>query len=134
MPAAKPWDIGGPQPVVQQIVALGAIKGEVLDPVPVSGSPCHLLRVTGLFGDWYRLLTSRNRAGEGERAASRGVGELQVGDAMTLEGFENRFDTVVDCAFYHLFSDVTELKGLYARYLRRGTTPGAALHVRARPR
>jgi hypothetical protein len=29
---ATPWDIGGPQPVVQQLVALGAIKGEVLDP------------------------------------------------------------------------------------------------------
>ena len=26
LPAATPWDIGGPQPVVQQLVALGAIK------------------------------------------------------------------------------------------------------------
>ena len=32
LPTATPWDIGGPQPVVQQLVALGAIKGEVLDP------------------------------------------------------------------------------------------------------
>ena len=32
LPAATPWDIGGPQPVVQQLVSLGAIKGEVLDP------------------------------------------------------------------------------------------------------
>ena len=32
LPAATPWDIGGPQPVVQQLVALGVIKGEVLDP------------------------------------------------------------------------------------------------------
>src|SRR6201994_1586780 len=32
LPAATPWDIGGPQPVVQQLVALGAIKGDVLDP------------------------------------------------------------------------------------------------------
>src|ERR1700760_560615 len=32
LPAATPWDIGGPQPVVQQLVALGGIKGEVLDP------------------------------------------------------------------------------------------------------
>jgi hypothetical protein len=27
LPAATPWDIGGPQPVVQRLVALGAIKG-----------------------------------------------------------------------------------------------------------
>src|ERR1044072_2007772 len=32
LPTATPWDIGGPQPVVQQLVALGAVKGEVLDP------------------------------------------------------------------------------------------------------
>jgi hypothetical protein len=27
-----PWDIGGPQPAVQQLVAYGAVRGEVLDP------------------------------------------------------------------------------------------------------
>jgi hypothetical protein len=26
LPAATPWDIGGPQPVVQQLVALGAAR------------------------------------------------------------------------------------------------------------
>lgn len=31
LPAATPWDIGGPQPVVHQLVALSAINGEVLD-------------------------------------------------------------------------------------------------------
>ncbi|SHW01735.1 Uncharacterised protein [Mycobacteroides abscessus subsp. abscessus] len=29
---AAPWDIGGPQPVIRQLVALGAVRGEVLDP------------------------------------------------------------------------------------------------------
>ena len=32
LPALTPWDIGGPQPVVQQLVAYGAVRGEVLDP------------------------------------------------------------------------------------------------------
>lgn len=32
LPALTPWDIGGPQPVVQQLVAHGAVRGEVLDP------------------------------------------------------------------------------------------------------
>ncbi|MDO3057095.1 hypothetical protein P5V98_25025, partial [Mycobacteroides abscessus subsp. massiliense] len=26
---AAPWDIGGPQPVIRQLVALGAVRGEV---------------------------------------------------------------------------------------------------------
>ena len=34
LPALTPWDIGGPQPVVQQLVAYGAVRGEVLDPGP----------------------------------------------------------------------------------------------------
>ncbi len=32
LPALTPWDIGGPQPVIQQLVAYGALRGEVLDP------------------------------------------------------------------------------------------------------
>jgi hypothetical protein len=31
-PALTPWDIGGPQPVVKQLVAFGGLRGEVLDP------------------------------------------------------------------------------------------------------
>ena len=37
-----PWDIGGPQPVVQQLVAYGAIRGEVLDPGTGPGYHCLL--------------------------------------------------------------------------------------------
>ena len=72
LPAATPRDIGGPQPVVQQLVALGAIK---------------------------------------------------------LEGLQSRFDTVVDCAFYHVFSDVPEATRTYARALHRATKPGARLYM-----
>lgn len=32
LPALTPWDIGEPQPAVQQLVAYGALSGQVLDP------------------------------------------------------------------------------------------------------
>ncbi len=32
LPPRTPWDIGGPQPAVQLLVAYGAIRGRVLDP------------------------------------------------------------------------------------------------------
>ncbi len=54
---------------------------------------------------------------------------FQVGDAIKLEGLENCFDTVVDCAFYHVFSDVPEAKRSYARALHRATKPGARLYM-----
>src|SRR5271154_5063266 len=78
LPAATPWDIGGPQPVVQQLVALGVIKGEVLDPGtrpgPRPGPPRHLLRVKGLLRHRYRRLGGGYRARPRQRAQGRGVG------------------------------------------------------------
>jgi hypothetical protein len=39
LPAATPWDIGGPQPVVKQLVSLGAVKGEVAFEQMVARNP-----------------------------------------------------------------------------------------------
>jgi hypothetical protein len=52
-----------------------------------------------------------------------------LADATKLEGLESRFDTVVDCAFYHTFSTEPELQRSYARALHRATRPGARLYM-----
>ncbi|EUA34547.1 methyltransferase domain protein [Mycobacterium xenopi 3993] len=54
---------------------------------------------------------------------------FQLADATKLEGLENRFDTVVDCAFYHTFSTDRELQHTYAQALHRATKPGARLYM-----
>jgi SAM-dependent methyltransferase len=129
LPAATPWDIGGPQQVVQQLVALGAVKGEVLD--PGTGPGHHAIHyaskgcsATGIDSS----PTAIERAKENARIAGVPVNFL-VGDATKLTGLENRFDTVVDCAFYHLFSEVAELKQSYAQALHSATKPGARLFM-----
>ena len=129
LPAATPWDIGGPQPVVQQLVALGAIKGEVLD--PGTGPGHHAIyyaskgySATGIDGSEGALQRARDNA----KKAGVSV-NFQLADATKLEGLDGRFDTVVDCAFYHVFSDVPEAKRLYARALHRATKPGARLYM-----
>ena len=129
LPAATPWDIGGPQQVVKQLVALGAIKGEVLDPGTGPGHHAIYLAsmgysVTGIDSS----PTAIERAKENARKAGVSVNFL-VADAITLEGLENRFDTVVDCAFYHVFSEVPEATTAYARALHRATKPGARLYM-----
>ena len=129
LPAATPWDIGGPQHVVQQLVALGAIKGEVLDPGTGPGHHAIYYASQGYSATGIDSSASAIERARGN-AQKAGVSvNFQVGDAMTLDGFESRFDTVVDCAFYHLFSDVTKLKNLYAQALRRVTKPGARLYM-----
>jgi SAM-dependent methyltransferase len=129
LPAATPWDIGGPQPVVQQLVALGAIKGEVLD--PGTGPGHHAIyyaskgySATGVDGSAAAI----ERARENARKAGVSV-DFQVADATKLEGLNNRFDTVVDCAFYHTFSTAPELQRSYLQALRRATKPGARLYM-----
>ena len=129
LPAATPWDIGGPQPVVQQLVALGAIKGEVLD--PGTGPGHHAIyyaskgySATGIDGSEGAIKRARANAQKAGVTVN-----FELADATKLEGLDGRFDTVVDCAFYHTFSTEPELQRSYAQALRRATKPGARLYM-----
>jgi len=129
LPAATPWDIGGPQPVVRRLVALGAIKGEVLD--PGTGPGHHAIyyaangyAATGIDGS----ATALERARDNARKAGVSV-NFELADATRLDGLQGRFDTVVDCAFYHTFSTDPELQKSYVRALHRATKPGARLYM-----
>jgi SAM-dependent methyltransferase len=129
LPAATPWDIGGPQPVVQQLVAVGAVKGKVLDPGTGPGHHAIYyaskgLAATGIDGSE----TAIERARDNARRAGVSV-DFQLADATKLEGLDDRFDTVVDCAFYHTFSTEPELQKSYAAALHRATKPGARLYM-----
>ncbi|AGZ54466.1 hypothetical protein LAUMK7_02401 [Mycobacterium kansasii] len=55
--------------------------------------------------------------------------DFRVADATKLEGLDGRFDTVVDCAFYHTFSTAPELQKSYVQALHRATKPGARLYM-----
>lgn len=129
LPAATPWDIGGPQPVVQQLVALGAVKGEVLDPGTGPGHHAIHFASKGLSATGIDASPSAiERARENAQKAGVAV-NFQVADATKLEGLENRFDTVVDSAFYHVFVDDEELQMAYVQALHRATKPGARLYM-----
>ena len=124
-----PWDIGGPQPVVEQLVAYGAIRGEVLD--PGTGPGYHAIHyasqgysATGVDGSPTAIARAKRNA---ERAGVQV--DFQVADATKLDGFEGRFDTVVDSAFYHVLMDDEAVQTRYAQALHRATKPGARLFM-----
>jgi SAM-dependent methyltransferase len=129
LPTLTPWDIGGPQPVVQQLVAYGGLRGEVLD--PGTGPGHHAIyyaskgySATGVDFSPAAIERARRNA---ERA---GVDvDLQVADATKLDGLENRFDTVVDSAFYHVFFEDEDTQVEYAQALHRATKPAARLFM-----
>ncbi len=129
LPALTPWDIGGPQPVVQQLVAYGALRGEVLD--PGTGPGHHAIHYVSKGYATTAIDSSPAAIDRAKRNAERaGVAvDFRVADATRLEGLENRFDTVVDSAFYHVFLDDEEIQGRYLRALHRATRPGARLFM-----
>lgn len=121
-----PWDIGECQPVIRQAVALGAIRGEVLD--PGCGTGWHALEyaragcsVTGVDVAPTAIEFARRNA----RAVGLDV-RFEVGDATDLEQFEGRFDTVVDSKLYDNLES-TEERLRYVTALHRATKPGARL-------
>ncbi|HEU4363491.1 MAG TPA: class I SAM-dependent methyltransferase [Mycobacterium sp.] len=128
-PLATPWDIGAPQPVVEQLVAYRALHGEVLD--AGTGPGHHAIyfaskgySVTGIDLSAAAIARARRNA---ERAGV--TVDFRVADATALDGLDNRFDTVVDCAFYHVFADDEQLQAKYLQALHRATKPGARLFM-----
>lgn len=124
-----PWDIGGPQPVVQELVAHGALRGEVLD--PGTGPGHHAIYIASQGYSTTGIDASPAAIDQARRNAQRaGVTvDFQVADATRLAEFEGRFDTVVDSAFYHVFAHDEQLQARYIQALHRATAPGARLFM-----
>lgn len=128
-PALTPWDIGGPQPVVEQLVAYGGLRGEVLD--PGTGPGHHAIYYASKGYSVTGIDESPTAIELAKRNAHRAGVEVnfQVADATELAGFEDRFDTVVDVALYHVFEGDEETQMQYAQALHRATKPGARLFM-----
>jgi SAM-dependent methyltransferase len=129
LPAATPWDIGRPQPVVEKLVAHGAIRGKVLDP---GTGPGHHAIYYASQGFSATGIDSIDEAIERAKANADAAGvsvDFRVADATKLEGLDNTFDTVVDCAFYHLFARDADSQLAYMTALHRATTPQAHLYL-----
>ncbi|MFH7598923.1 class I SAM-dependent methyltransferase [Streptomyces racemochromogenes] len=122
-----PWDIGRAQSALVALEEAGQIKGEVIDVGCGLGDNAIFLasrgyRTTGVDGSANAIDECRRRA------AAQGLDvQFAVADAAALDGFDDRFDTVVDSALYHCLTEENQQR--YVATLHRATRPGARLHL-----
>ena len=122
-----PWEIDRPQPAVDRLLDEGAFHGSVLDVGCGTGENTMLLASRGLHVlgvDWAASAVEFARAKAAERSLEV---EFEVGDALALHALGRSFDTILDSALFHTFSD--EARTRYVPSLASVTRPGSMLFL-----
>jgi SAM-dependent methyltransferase len=124
-----PWVIGEPQPAIVALEQAGLIRGAVLDIGCGLGE--HTILLAALDYDVLGVDYAPNAVARArENAVRKGVdARFEVADAMNL-GAEPGYDTVIDSALFHIFSDDAD-RERYVASLRRAIRPGGVLHLLA---
>ena len=120
-----PWDIGRPQPVFVQ--AAEQITGSILDAGCGTGDNALFFaerghKVTGIDFLEKPIAEARQKAQRRELQAT-----FLVMDVMALGEIPERFDSVIDCGLFHVFSD--EDRARYVTALASALRPGGRLFL-----
>jgi cyclopropane fatty-acyl-phospholipid synthase-like methyltransferase len=120
-----PWDIGRPQQVF--LDAAGRITGSLLDAGCGTGENALYFAERGCDVTGIDFLEEPIRQAK-RKASERGLkATFLVKDALTLANWSVRFDNVIDCGLFHVFSD--EDRRRYAEGLAAILKPGGRLFV-----
>ncbi len=117
-----PWDIGRPQKEFIRLAEEGEISGRVLDVGCGTGENALYLASLG-FEVWGIDAAPSAIKKAKENADEHGVTvNFLVSDALKLQSLRTKFDTVIDCGLFHVFSD--EERPIFAASLSFVLFPG----------
>ncbi len=120
-----PWDIGKPQKPFIDVA--GQITGSVLDAGCGTGDTALFLAGRGCIVTGIDFLEVPIQQAQ-RKAAERGVqATFLVKDALTLKGWTERFDNVIDSGLFHVFSDDDRRR--YVEGLATVLKPGGRLFL-----
>ncbi len=121
--ATPPWDIGRPQPAFVELVQNGELSpGRVLDVGCGTGENAIFLAQNGFLVTGIDFVQNAIRAAKAKAAERKVKVDFRVGNALSIESGEDKFDNVVDSGLFHTFSDEERLVFAQetARVLRKG--------------
>ena len=100
-----PWDIGRPQEAFVKLEEKGVIVGDVIDVGCGTGENSLFLAskshvVLGVDSSELAIRKAREKASK-----RRVVADFRVWDALHLDKLMMRFDSAIDCGFFHTLSD-----------------------------
>ncbi len=100
-----PWDIGRPQKEIIRLAENGEISGKALDAGCGTGENALYLASLG-FEVWGIDATPSAIKKAKEKAKEREITvNFLISDALKLQLLQTKFDTVIDCGLFHVFSD-----------------------------
>lgn len=122
-----PWDIGEPQPALAELVELDWCEGRVLDIGCGTGELGLALAARGHSVTGVDLAPSAIERAR-RKATERGLdAEFVAADATQLDGYDGRFDTVVDSGLLHCLPPPEQRR--YLEVLGRICRPGGRVAV-----
>ena len=117
-----PWDIGRPQPSFLALVEAGELRGRVLDSGCGTGEHTLMAARMGLDATGIDIAPTAIAKAQA-KARERGLtARFLVHDALQLATLDGRYDSVLDCGLYHIFSDEDRLR--YVDSLGAAIVPG----------
>jgi cyclopropane fatty-acyl-phospholipid synthase-like methyltransferase len=110
-----PWDIGRPQGEIIRLAEKGEIRGAILDAGCGTGENALFLANQGYEVTGIDAVAAAIRKAKEKSRERRVPAVFLEWDALEISGLGKRFDTVIDCGLFHVFSD--EERPLYVQEL-----------------